>query len=104
MDVLLDGAELLCEDGGGDVRHDEEKFISAIADEFVRAADAFLRDPYQRLQRSIACAVAEGVIIELQVIKVDQGDTGNAIPAMPEKLFILSSQKRRLYAPVRASM
>ena len=96
MDVLLDAAELLCEDGGGDIGHDEEKFISTIADQLVCAADAFLRDLYQRLQGGIACAVAEGVVVELQVIEVDQSDTGNAGEALhfvlPETAVVRAGQ------------
>ena len=57
-------------------RHDEQKFVAAVADQTVGGADALFDTLRERRQHKVAGAVSVHVVIYLEVVEVDHRDPG----------------------------
>ena len=75
-EALADVPELLDKMLGRDIGQDEQQLVAAVPHQHISGADAAVDDRGGEPERRIARRVAEGVVAELEVVKVDHGDTG----------------------------
>ena len=76
MNLIADLLQLFVEDTLRDVRQEEQKFVAAIADEHIRLPDVLPHHVGGGLQRHVAGLMTEGVIAELQVVKIQHRNAG----------------------------
>ena len=58
-----------------DIRHHEQEFVAAEANEHIGIAHASLHRARGGMQRQIARVMAQGIVHELEVVQIDNGDT-----------------------------
>ena len=75
---LLDGA----------AGQDEQEFVAAVADEGVGLTDAVPDDRRRHLQCQVAGLMAAGVVVDLEIVQVHDGDAEGAFEALHDVLII----------------
>ena len=66
----------------------KQKLIAAVADQMVAFADAAAHDLHGGAQGCIACLMAVGVVVQLEIVKVQHRHAGRLAPAFDDILII----------------
>lgn len=98
MHSVADLFQFGSQDTGRNSRKDQQKFISAIADQHICRTDAGKNRRGRYLQSPVAGLMSVSIIINFKIIQIDQGNSGCSAKIMYH-FFIIAAVKR----PVNAS-
>ena len=90
MDLSLYLIQFVCKCLFPDIRHNKQKLIPSHTDQHICPSDVILNNTNYRCKCKVTCIMAECVIVDLEVIKIDHCHTGRHI-RISDTLFVITS-------------